>query len=212
VTITSDELAIYPLGTTTVSFAATDDSGNSSTGSMTVTVVDTTPPTLVAPPDVEVEETDPLGTLVVLGAPTVSDACDPAPTVTYAPQPAVFGLGTWQVTWTSIDASGNSSTAVQDVTVIPGPAENQLGNLADLIGYEVANGAIDLEYEQSLTAKVDAAIDALARGNSNDAKVAMNALKAFINEVNAQSGKRIDTDVAAAVIERADRIIVALGG
>jgi len=44
VDITSDELAIYPLGTTTVTFTATDDSGNSATDSMTVTVVDTTAP------------------------------------------------------------------------------------------------------------------------------------------------------------------------
>ncbi len=38
VEITGDELAVYPLGVTTVTFTATDDSGNSTTGSMTVTV------------------------------------------------------------------------------------------------------------------------------------------------------------------------------
>jgi len=43
-TITSDELAIYPLGTTTVTFTATDDSGNSASCTTTVTVIDTTPP------------------------------------------------------------------------------------------------------------------------------------------------------------------------
>jgi hypothetical protein len=43
-TITNDTLAIYPLGTTTVTFTATDDAGNSASCSMTVTVVDTTPP------------------------------------------------------------------------------------------------------------------------------------------------------------------------
>jgi hypothetical protein len=44
VDIVSDELATYPLGTTTVTFTATDDAGNTATGSMTVTVVDTIPP------------------------------------------------------------------------------------------------------------------------------------------------------------------------
>ncbi len=38
VKITGDELEVYPLGVTTVTFTATDDSGNSTTGSMTVTV------------------------------------------------------------------------------------------------------------------------------------------------------------------------------
>ena len=47
-TITSDELAIYPLGTTTVTFTATDDSGNSATCTTTVTVIDTTPPVITA--------------------------------------------------------------------------------------------------------------------------------------------------------------------
>ena len=38
-TITSDELAIYPLGTTIVTFTATDNSGNNASCSMNVTVV-----------------------------------------------------------------------------------------------------------------------------------------------------------------------------
>jgi len=44
--ITSDELDIYPLGVTVVTFTATDASGNSASCSMSVTVVDTTPPTI----------------------------------------------------------------------------------------------------------------------------------------------------------------------
>ena len=47
-TITSDELAIYPLGTTTVTFTAEDDSGNTATCTTTVTVEDTTPPVITA--------------------------------------------------------------------------------------------------------------------------------------------------------------------
>lgn len=48
VTITSDAPAVFPLGTTTVHFTATDEAGNSSTAQTTVTVVDTTPPTITA--------------------------------------------------------------------------------------------------------------------------------------------------------------------
>jgi hypothetical protein len=46
-TITSDAPAIFPLGTTTVTFTATDDSGNIATCTTTVTVVDTTPPEII---------------------------------------------------------------------------------------------------------------------------------------------------------------------
>jgi hypothetical protein len=46
VTVVSDAPAVFPLGTTTVTFTAKDSSGNVATASTTVTVVDTTPPTI----------------------------------------------------------------------------------------------------------------------------------------------------------------------
>ncbi|MBI2201993.1 MAG: HYR domain-containing protein, partial [Armatimonadetes bacterium] len=45
VTVVSDALAIFPSGTTTVTFTATDFDGNSARATTTVTVRDTTPPT-----------------------------------------------------------------------------------------------------------------------------------------------------------------------
>ena len=53
VDISSDELPIYPLGSTTVTFVATDDSENSAEGQTVVTVVDTTPP------EISLEEPNP---------------------------------------------------------------------------------------------------------------------------------------------------------
>jgi hypothetical protein len=52
----------------------------------------------------------------VLGTPTVSDIVDPAPAVSNN-APATFPIGTTAVTWTATDASGNSSTCTQQVTV-----------------------------------------------------------------------------------------------
>jgi parallel beta-helix repeat protein len=46
VEITSDAPDIFPFGTTTVTFAATDDSGNTATCTTKVTVIDTTPPVI----------------------------------------------------------------------------------------------------------------------------------------------------------------------
>ncbi|MHC4732867.1 MAG: hypothetical protein ACYTDW_00210 [Planctomycetota bacterium] len=55
---------------------------------------------------------------------------------------------------------------------------------------EVAAGNIDIELENSLLAKIGAALSALDRGNPNDAKVAMNDLKALLNQVEAQTDKK----------------------
>jgi hypothetical protein len=52
--VTHDGLTIYPLGETTVTFTATDASGNSTTSSITVTVVDTTPPEIILKDDVNI--------------------------------------------------------------------------------------------------------------------------------------------------------------
>jgi hypothetical protein len=93
----------------------------------------------------------------------------------------------------------------------PGP-EGMLADLSSYILQQVASDNIDAEMEVSLLAKVNAAIAALNRGNPNDAKVAMNDLKALINQVEAQTDKKINPDTAAAIIDRANTIIAALGG
>ena len=60
----------------------------------------------------------------------------------------------------------------------------------------------------SLMAKLDAAQAALDRGQTD---VAIRLLNAFINEVNAQSGKFVDAEHAGHLIEHAQRVIDALG-
>lgn len=81
VDITSDELAIYPLGDTTVTFTATDDSGNSVSKSMVVHVVDTTPPeiSVTVSPDTLWPSNHKM--VDITATVLVSDICDAAPTV-----------------------------------------------------------------------------------------------------------------------------------
>ena len=111
----SGDLAIYPLGSTTVTFTAEDDSGNTASCTTTVTVVDTTDPVITCPADVTVEQATAAGTVVSLTV-TATDICDASPTIT-SDELAIYLLGTTTVTFTATDDSGNSATCTTTVTV-----------------------------------------------------------------------------------------------
>ncbi len=113
--VTNDAPESFPLGDTTVTWTATDDSGNAATAAQTVTILDTTLPSITAPPDVTVEATGTL-TAVPIGQATASDIADPAPAVTND-APESFPLGDTTVTWVATDDSGNAATAAQTVTI-----------------------------------------------------------------------------------------------
>ncbi|MBM3475912.1 MAG: HYR domain-containing protein, partial [Armatimonadetes bacterium] len=198
-------------GPLTATLTVTDDDAASDSATAEITVVDTTPPTITAPAAVKVAEQSPSGTAVNLGTPTVTDICDDSPTVTND-APSLFLAGETTVTWTATDAEGNASPpATQLVTIEPGEPENQLDNLGEAIGLGVTDGSIAAEIQGSLMSKVTAALTALADNRPNDAKIAANNLKAFINEVRAQTDKKIDDATAAALIARANQVIVDLG-
>ena len=114
-TVTNDAPGSFPIGTTTVTWTATDSGGRTTTATQTVTVRDTTPPVVTAPAGVTAEATGALTTLDV-GAATATDAVDPNPTVTHD-APGSFPPGETAVTWTATDSSDNKATATQIVTV-----------------------------------------------------------------------------------------------
>ena len=114
--VSSDAPAVFPLGTTTVTWTAADAAGNEATAEQEVNVVDTTPPSIVPPPDASAEAASPDGAPVDVGSPAASDAVGVASVSSDAP--AVFPLGTTTVTWTAADAAGNAATAVQRVVVL----------------------------------------------------------------------------------------------
>ncbi|MDJ0813397.1 MAG: HYR domain-containing protein [Woeseiaceae bacterium] len=106
--------SVFPIGSNEVSCTATDFWGNTSSGSFFVTVADTTPPDILPPTDVVAEATDTL-TPVAIGTATASDTVSAVSVSSNAP-PA-FPVGTTTVVWTATDASGNSATALQTVTI-----------------------------------------------------------------------------------------------
>jgi len=108
------------LGDHTIVWTATDSSGNSASATQTVTLIDTTAPVLLAPPDASAAA-DAQGQVTYAGpAATTTDLCDTNVAVSSVPAlPAVFtGVGDHTIVWTATDASGNSATATQTVTVI----------------------------------------------------------------------------------------------
>ena len=108
---------IFPFGTTLVTVTATDGHGNVSTTSFTVTVQDTTAPTINAPLYVVVEATSLAG--AVVNYPSFATDIDGPIVYTYSiPSGTLFPLSfTGPVTMTATDSFGNTSTATFTVFV-----------------------------------------------------------------------------------------------
>jgi hypothetical protein len=120
---------IFPVGTTTITYTATDAAGNSSTATQTVTVTDNTPPSLTAPAPTSVNAN--LGGQAaipnVLGGVVASDNCGP---VTLSQSPlagTIVGVSTYTITITATDSAGNTRTATTTFTVNPGGFTFSLG-------------------------------------------------------------------------------------
>jgi gliding motility-associated-like protein len=109
---------IYPVGTTTVTWTATDASGNISIASQLVNVIDATAPVFGTLPLISVSPTNNCIAIVTLPTPTVTDNCTSVVTITNnAPAGGIFPSGPTMVTWTATDEAGNVTTALQQVIV-----------------------------------------------------------------------------------------------
>ena len=74
--VTEHTPRFFVLGETTITWTATDTSGNSASATQTVTVVDTTAPSITAPDSVTAEATSADSNIVELGNPVYSDLVD----------------------------------------------------------------------------------------------------------------------------------------
>jgi len=114
--VTEHPSRFFVLGETTITWIATDTSGNSASATQTVTIVDTTPPSITAPSSITMEATSSDSNIVTLGNPVSSDLVDIPSISNNAPD--LFPLGETIVTWIATDTSGNSASATQTVTIV----------------------------------------------------------------------------------------------
>jgi len=116
VTISHASGTTFPLGETVVTVTASDDAEHSASRTFTVSVVDTTPPAISAPPNLTIEATSADGAPATFAA-TASDTAG-TPGITYSHPPgSTFPLGTTTVIATAVDGSGNQASATFTVTV-----------------------------------------------------------------------------------------------
>ncbi|MCA1607291.1 MAG: DUF11 domain-containing protein, partial [Acidobacteria bacterium] len=132
----SDALnAPYPVGTTSITWTATNTQGFSSSCTQTITVTsdacatDTENPSIVAPDDVSVttppDTIDSCGFVVgegALGTANATDNCTVTVTRSAIPAGNFFPVGTTTITYTATDGAGRTAIDTQTVTVVDASA------------------------------------------------------------------------------------------
>ena len=126
----------FALGVTTVTYTATDDAGNSSTCSFTVTVLDAQAPEFTLCPGTQNVAAD-AGTCGFGGSLPIPVATDDCGTVTVQPLtpiPSPLPVGATDITYVATDDSGNEATCTFTVNVIdqtdPTVADCPMGPIA----------------------------------------------------------------------------------
>ncbi|MEL6659497.1 MAG: HYR domain-containing protein [Bacteroidota bacterium] len=180
----------FPVGTTTNTFTATDESGNNTSCSFTVTVSDTEVPVLTCPTDITVNTDAGLCSAVVNFEVSSSDNCNSSITqLSGLPSGSSFPLGTTTNIYLATDEAGNdvscrflvivqdteAPTAVcQDLTVTLDPSGIASITPEQADGGSSDNcGIVDLSLSQSTFTSTDAPVTMVtltvtdAAGNTN---------------------------------------------
>ena len=119
VAVTCDKASdtVFPLGDTTVTCSATDKAGNEGSNTFTITVEDSTAPSVTVPANITEEATSAEGARVSFEA-SASDIVDGEAASTCEPASGSrFPLGTTTVTCSATDAAGNTGSDSFTVTV-----------------------------------------------------------------------------------------------
>lgn len=191
VTLANDAPAIFPEGETTVTWTVTDMSGNQSTATQTVEVHDTEAPAITCPANLSANATSLSGAKVSFPLPGASDNCS-IPSVTCTPaSDSTFAIGTTMVSCSATDDAGNSAVCAFSITVLG--AAQQIATLGEFVQSLPIDGGL----KNALLAKLQSAD--------------CGRLRAFVNQVNAQIGKKLTAAQATQLISEATRIQSVLG-
>jgi HYR domain len=195
----------FPIGTTTVNCSASEPGSATATGSFQVVVKDVTPPVLSLPSSpITVDATSPQGASVTYTV-TATDPDNPSSQLTITCLPAsgsTFSIGTTTVNCTASDPSGNSSSGSFQVVV--NGAATQISDLLSLVNSFGLPADIQAGFDTQLQAvQTDLT-------NNNPAQ-ACSDLTAFINHVQAQSGKHLTTSQATQLLSAAKQVQAVLG-
>jgi hypothetical protein len=189
----------FPVGSTTITYVATDAGGNSATATQIVTVGDDTPPVVAVPGGTTVDAISPAGAPVAYAV----SATDNVGVVSFICSPAtgsVIPIGTSMVSCTASDAAGNSASNSFSIRVRG--AEEQIVELIEL--------ARAMPLSPALRATILRALDR-ALDNPRHVGGVCSALNAFITLVRSRSGRTIPADRADQLVADATRIKAVLG-
>lgn len=171
--ITNDAPDQFGVGSTTVTFSAVDSLGNVGTATAVVVVADLAPPSLSVPDGIIVPAANSAGTPAtvtsiqeLLGAATATDNVDETVTITND-APDIFPLGTTTVTFTAVDAAGNSVTGSTGVTV------SDLNGPSVTAPLNVTIAAVDADGTPASNANITAFLQSASASDNVDAVVAV---------------------------------------
>jgi large repetitive protein len=115
VDVSGPGLTSYPLGSTSVTYTATDAAGNTAACTTRVQVRDTLPPSTTCPAPTVAECVDGGASNSGVGTASAVDVCSPV--AVQGPGLASFPLGTASLTWSASDTSGNTASCSAAFTV-----------------------------------------------------------------------------------------------
>lgn len=192
----------FGFGTTTVNCSASDTSGNTRNGSFAVTVRDTTAPFIGLPSGITEQAEDTSGAEISFFVSAFDSVDGPRPVSCSPASGSLFSVGTTTVQCSTSDTRGNTRFGSFTVTITPPPTPAEMTSrlLQDTagLGFESA--------EELLTSVID-------RNPPRDSgdTASCGKLGAFINQAQAQRGKKIPEDRAAIWIDYTGRIRKAIG-
>lgn len=160
-------------------------------------------PTLSLPANITVDATSPSGAVVTYTA-SATDQAGSVPVTCNPPSGSTFAIGVTVVSCTATNQAGMTSGGFQ---VLVQAAAAQVSNLAATV--ESLN--LEQGITNSLDAKLDNVLSALTAAKAGGVVSTCNQLSAFINETEAQSGKKITVDQANQLITSANQIKAVVG-